>query len=231
MVLSKATDRVFVNFLPRRPLTMSPRALLPSAVTLSSVVAATIAALVLVVAPRSAPRDVVIAACLSWSLLADRLDGALARRLGVTSSMGAQLDSLADATAFGVVPALWIAGRHDPSLPILVAAVVYVVAAVVRLARFASVGLQPSRLGPSFHGLPSPAAAAVVVVVVAVDALAFGGTSAAVSLIEAAVVVVVAGLMLAPFPYPKHGVGFVPFAVLVPLALLALFFVASGVAP
>ncbi len=43
----------------------------------------------------------------AWGLLlalaSDALDGALARRLGVASSRGARLDSLADAVLFGVV--------------------------------------------------------------------------------------------------------------------------------
>src|SRR5438270_761721 len=44
-----------------------------------------------------------------WALycvLTDKLDGAVARRLGATSQFGVQMDSLADFLSFGVVPAL-----------------------------------------------------------------------------------------------------------------------------
>lgn len=202
----------------------SLRRLLPSAVTLTSVVSATAALLVLVMAPRSAARDVVVAACLAWSLLADRVDGLLARKLGVTSLTGAQLDSLADAIAFGVVPPLWLAARHDPFLPLVVAAVAYVVAAVVRLARFHSTGLVDGRFGPSFRGLPTPAAAGFVVVAIASDAI---GRFEHAVVVEAGVAGLLAALMVAPFSYPKNGVGFVPLLVLVPASVVALVVVAA----
>ncbi|MEM1326257.1 MAG: CDP-diacylglycerol--serine O-phosphatidyltransferase [Bacteroidota bacterium] len=42
--------------------------------------------------------------CVGGSLLADFLDGAVARLLGVSSELGKQLDSLADVVSFGFVP-------------------------------------------------------------------------------------------------------------------------------
>src|SRR5580765_2853114 len=46
-------------------------------------------------------------------LLADILDGALARKLGVDGPLGIQLDSLADVVSFGVLPALIV--YHFPT--------------------------------------------------------------------------------------------------------------------
>ena len=45
---------------------------------------------------------------MAGSLVADILDGAIARRLGVGGGLGVQLDSLADMVTFGVLPALMI---------------------------------------------------------------------------------------------------------------------------
>jgi CDP-diacylglycerol---serine O-phosphatidyltransferase len=42
--------------------------------------------------------------CVAMSLLADLLDGAVARALKVDSALGKELDSLADAISFGVLP-------------------------------------------------------------------------------------------------------------------------------
>ena len=49
-----------------------------------------------------------VAACLVLACIADLFDGMFARKLGVNSDLGIQLDSLADTISFGVVPAfLW----------------------------------------------------------------------------------------------------------------------------
>ena len=49
-----------------------------------------------------------VAACLILASIADLLDGMIARKLGVNTDLGIQLDSLADAISFGTVPAfLW----------------------------------------------------------------------------------------------------------------------------
>lgn len=194
-------------------------------VTLGSVVCASSAAMVLVAAPRSAPRDVVIGVLLGLAMLCDRFDGWLARKLSATSETGAQLDSLADALAFGVLPALWVVGRFDADLFVAAGAVAYVVCAVVRLARFHSVGLCDGRFGPSFKGMPTPAAAALVLVVVAGDAF-FNG--AANGVVEGAVLIVAAAWMVSPLLYPKRamGPGVLPFLFLVPAAEAALLVVA-----
>src|ERR1041384_6158228 len=68
----------------------------------------------------------------------DSLDGRIARLLDATSKMGAELDSLSDAIAFGVSPALvlfsWKLGGGDKIG--WIAALVFAVCTILRLARF-----------------------------------------------------------------------------------------------
>ena len=205
------------------------RGLAPSLVTLGSVVCASSAAIALVLAPRSAPRDVLVAVLLGLAMLCDRFDGYVARKLQATSETGAQLDSLADALAFGALPALWVVGRNDANAFVVVGAVAYVVCAVVRLARFHSVGLADGPFGPSFVGMPTPAAAAAVLVVVAADSVFGAGAGSGVhGVVEGGVLVAAAALMVSPLLYPKRALswGVLPFLVLVPLAEAALLAVA-----
>lgn len=92
----------------------------------------------------------------------DGLDGKIARFTNTTSRFGVEYDSLSDAVAFGIAPALlaytWSLntfGRYG-----WVAAFLYAVCGVLRLARFnVQIGVIDSKV---FNGLPIPAAAAVV---------------------------------------------------------------------
>jgi CDP-diacylglycerol--serine O-phosphatidyltransferase len=111
-----------------------------------------------------------------WLVLAavlDAVDGKVARLTGTASPMGAQLDSLADAVAFGTAPAVLgatLVQVHGPLLDIhmhprllVVAPIVYACCAVLRLARFnlEHEGDDPNRPHDAFVGLPSPGAAGV----------------------------------------------------------------------
>lgn len=73
------------------------------------------------------------------SVVMDGLDGRIARRLGVISDIGKELDSLCDLVSFGVAPALLLYAQVLHSLPALlglVAAVLYINCGAFRLARF-----------------------------------------------------------------------------------------------
>ena len=90
-----------------------------------------------------------------WAAVTDLLDGRIARFTRTGSAFGGELDSLVDAISFGVAPAfimytLYFAdGTWSWMLPL-----VYVMAVVVRLARFnVEQGGEAKR---HFHGLPSP---------------------------------------------------------------------------
>lgn len=113
------------------------------------------------------------------AMIADMLDGRLARMSQSTSSFGGQLDSLCDIISFGVAPAFLmikilegkVAGfdEVDPLLGnflerfIWLAAVVYISCAAIRLARFNVENEEDESAHMSFIGLPTPAAAGVVV--------------------------------------------------------------------
>ncbi len=92
----------------------------------------------------------------------DMLDGRIARFTATGSAFGEELDSLVDAISFGVAPALIIYFtflQHGGEWS-WIAAFLYVVAAVVRLARFNIEQAGTAKV--AFHGLPSPTAGASV---------------------------------------------------------------------
>jgi len=107
-----------------------------------------------------------------WLIIAamifDVLDGYVARLTRSASKFGAELDSLCDAISFGAAPAFlllrlgpsWESPRWHQGLAVI--ATVYMVCAVLRLARF-NVETVPDTGGSKrFRGLPSPAAAGCI---------------------------------------------------------------------
>ncbi|MBN2181371.1 MAG: CDP-diacylglycerol--serine O-phosphatidyltransferase [Sedimentisphaerales bacterium] len=111
------------------------------------------------------------------AMIADMLDGRLARISQNTSSFGGQLDSLCDIISFGVAPAfmmlnvlessltVWISYYNESFIQrfIWVTAAAYVSCAAIRLARFNVENEEDTSAHMSFVGLPTPAAAGVVV--------------------------------------------------------------------
>jgi CDP-diacylglycerol--serine O-phosphatidyltransferase len=99
------------------------------------------------------------------AMVFDALDGATARWANQTSEFGAQLDSLCDAISFGAAPAFLMLEMAQPfgyhPRVLWVAAVLYTLCTVLRLARF-NVESEEDHKPGVFCGLPSPAAAAVV---------------------------------------------------------------------
>jgi CDP-diacylglycerol--serine O-phosphatidyltransferase len=101
------------------------------------------------------------------AVLCDGLDGYAARLLNARSELGAQLDSLADLTTFGIAPATvmyslvlksWTVDFGGPTIPFgMIIAVVWPATAAYRLARF-----NVSHSDNSFTGLPSPVAGLIV---------------------------------------------------------------------
>lgn len=135
------------------------------------------------------------ALCLIACVIFDGLDGALARRLGVASPFGAQMDSLADMCSFGiaapVVVYAWLAGSA-PSAVVVPACALVAVCAAIRLARF---NVSPKD-GRFFCGVPTTMVAAVLAL----------GTLISPSMPAWAHVVAVTVLALAmvsSFPYAK----------------------------
>ena len=110
------------------------------------------------------------------AMIADMLDGRLARKVKSTSSFGGQLDSLCDIISFGVAPAFLMlkileyklesVGFADENLLqrfIWLAAAAYISCAAIRLARFNVENEEDESAHMSFIGLPTPAAAGVMV--------------------------------------------------------------------
>lgn len=143
-------------------------AVLPTLLTLGNAfcgfAAITYAAKVGPDAPEAAGGHLLNAAMyLFLAMFFDMIDGSVARWTQQTSEFGAQLDSLCDAVSFGVAPAfmmLQFSRDYHPRL-LWIIAVLYVICAVLRLARF-NAELDEDLPHDAFSGLPTPAAAGVV---------------------------------------------------------------------
>lgn len=102
---------------------------------------------------------------MAGSLVADVLDGAIARKLGIADGLGIQLDSLADMVTFGVLPAMMIfycGARYGGGTPgqemIAIFASLSAVSAGLRLGRF-NIDVRPREY---FWGLATPAGGIMV---------------------------------------------------------------------
>lgn len=128
----------------------------------------------------------------------DGLDGALARKLGVSTPFGAQMDSLADMCSFGiatpVVAYAWLLAGGVPGWLAGPVGALVAVCAAIRLARF---NVSPKN-GSYFSGVPTTMAAAIVVasmlILPAVGVELLAGALAGLAL-----------LMVSTFPYMKLG--------------------------
>jgi len=112
------------------------------------------------------------------AMIADVIDGRLARMSRSTSSFGGQLDSLCDIISFGVAPAFLmlkileyklLLAEFSPVFEsfvqrfIWLAAAAYISCAAIRLARFNVENEEDESAHMSFIGLPTPAAGGVIV--------------------------------------------------------------------
>jgi len=133
--------------------------------------------------------------CLVACVVFDGLDGALARRLGVSSPFGAQMDSLADMCSFGLAAPVVVYASLAQSVPTaaaMVACVLVAGCAAIRLARF---NVSPKD-GKFFRGVPTTMAAAVLALTVLID-LPLPGFA------QLAGVALIAFAMVSSFPYVK----------------------------
>lgn len=118
-----------------------------------------------------------------YAMIADALDGRVARISNSTSSFGGQLDSMCDVISFGAAPAfmmLKVLQAHRQELIgqaevvlgdffarfIWVTALVYLCCAIIRLARFNVENEEAESAHMAFTGLPSPAAAGLVAAII-----------------------------------------------------------------
>lgn len=135
------------------------------------------------------------AVCLLGSVIWDAADGFLARRWEVASEFGAQLDSLADMTSFGIGGAVFVYGWLQSGLPLWLVLPLACWCALTGAWRLARFNATPRSMG-EFYGLPTTAVATLM----AVFYLTYPGPG---DLRVALGVAVVAGLMVSSLPYPK----------------------------
>jgi CDP-diacylglycerol--serine O-phosphatidyltransferase len=165
----------------------------------------------------------------------DGFDGMVARALNPTSDLGAELDTLADLTTFGIAPGFLMykmvlekyqldflnTGNLFP-IGMLIAAI-FPICAAYRLARF-TVAHDPS----SFNGLPSPVAG----IIVALYPIAFP-QNPIVDIISVSGFVIVALLMVSTIRYSKPQVAmrgkFSQGKMFIMLAGIIAIFVTSGI--
>jgi CDP-diacylglycerol--serine O-phosphatidyltransferase len=132
------------------------------------------------------------------AMIADGLDGRVARMTNTQSEFGAQYDSLSDLAAFGIAPALVIYSWSLVHLGKIgwLAAFLYAVATALRLARF---NAQTSDK-PYFQGLPSTLAAGVIASIVWLGSV-YEVDGFIVSVPLGVLTVLVAGLMVSTLRY------------------------------
>lgn len=155
--------------------------------------------------------------CAALAMPCDVLDGVIARKTGTTSAFGAQLDTLADALSFVVLPAAMVMAFPLPS-HVLVAALFYALTGLLRLARFGVVGLTHSGGVECFEGVPSIFAACALQIIVAITLW----LSPQVQAFSMSAFYVLFGLaMVSGLPFPKRGLHTRLMWVSVPIALAA----------
>ncbi|GAB3963445.1 hypothetical protein GCM10027615_03730 [Plantactinospora veratri] len=140
--------------------------------------------------------DVRVAAyCLIACVAFDGLDGALARKMGVASPFGAQMDSLADMCSFGLAAPVVVYASLVGSVSTAAAAVACALVAACAAIRLARFNVSPKD-GRFFCGVPTTMAAAVLALAVLIGLPVSGE-------VQVAGVGLLAFAMVSSFPYAK----------------------------
>lgn len=142
------------------------------------------------------------------AMIFDSLDGYAARLSRSTSKFGGELDSLCDAVSFGVAPAFLLL-RLGPGwdFPVwhqalAVFATLYLVCAVLRLARYNVESPLESGGNKRFRGLPSPAAAGCIASLAVIRATLGQQWAGVIEVWAMFGALLVALLMVSAVPYP-----------------------------
>ena len=166
----------------------------------------------------------------------DALDGRVARRLGVTSRFGAELDSLSDFLCFGVTPALvlYMSSLTNAGALGWIVTLMFPMCSALRLARFNTALVSdippPAWTGSYFTGVPAPAGAllALMPLMVSFEIEAAWPRHA---VVVGTVLVLVGGLMVSRLPTFSFKKGRVPRHLVLPALLgaaLAMGVIASS---
>lgn len=147
----------------------------------------------------------------------DAFDGLIARKIGQESSIGRELDSLADIVAFGVGPAMLILKRALFNSLYLIPASFFVVCGALRLAKFNLYGTKEF-----FEGLPIPAAAILTASMVIYFPIEITGW----------LYFMIGYLMISPIVYPSiktdYGRNSVAISVIIGLILFSFMVITSN---
>ena len=152
-----------------------------------------------------------------WATLFDVLDGKLAKLTGTSSDFGMRLDTFADATTFGLAPAVliycaFLSPTQMASPWGWIAAGCYFTSAVFRLARYNVISTRAASFG--FVGVPTPTAALIAVSLY----LSHWGESLPATIV-ALIMLLIAVTMVSPLRYPAFK-GLYPVEKKIILALL-----------
>lgn len=154
------------------------------------------------------------------AMVADGLDGRVARYMKISGDFGKELDSLCDLVSFGVAPAFlsYVFFLHNFGEAGMVAGAVFATCGAMRLARF---NVNTATVKGYFMGLPIPAAGCVVATLVMTGVRPEGWWFLA-------LVLIVAYLMVSTVKYPdfkgKDGAKIYMAPVVVTVALAAYLF-------
>ncbi len=149
------------------------RSIVPNMITMSNM---TMGFFAIILAGRGDAKSLAVAGIMVFlGTLFDAVDGAVARAMHVESSVGVQLDSLADGIAYGIAPAVIAYQAYLSKLPSgasmidfgMFIALIYPICAIYRLARF-NIGAEEDD-HTRFNGLPSPAAGIVIALIPVVE--------------------------------------------------------------
>jgi CDP-diacylglycerol--serine O-phosphatidyltransferase len=157
-----------------------------------------------------------------WATIFDVLDGKVAKLTGTSSDFGMRLDTFADATTFGLAPAILIFCTYLSPLRLIpplgwIACGSYFTAAVFRLARYNVQSMAAPSFG--FVGVPTPTAA-----LISVSFYLSTHELNPPSWLAAALMILVALFMVSPVRYPALK-GLFPIEKMLLMALLLVMIV------
>ncbi len=162
----------------------------------------------------------------------DGVDGRVARLLKASSKFGAEMDSLADAVNFGCVPALvlYVYVLDETKQLGWIAALIYVIACILRLARFnvmSGDSKRPKWQRDFFIGIPAPAGALLVLLPVYIGFLGVSPDWITASIVSA-YTIIIGFLMVSNLPvWSAKSVGGIARTAVMPIMLLVVLYVAA----